>query len=137
MSLFLLQRLRRGPCDTVLKCQRTIMCTLLYSSKCHEDLAGQAHSEEFGDGIFSKLVRDKAKNTSFLTVVEVENHYLLLQVGPGGKRVGVQNFLKNLVDKMRPPLTRCLAADRIRMACVEWEPDRVSMVAISWPRRLP
>ena len=47
--------------------------------------------------MLSKLVREEAKNTGSVTVEEVENHYLLLQVGPGGKRVGVQNVPKNLV----------------------------------------
>ena len=135
-SLCLLRRLRRGPCDTVLKYKRTIMCSLLYSSKWHQDLPGQAHSEEFGEGLLRKLVRDKAKNTSSVTVEEVETHYLLLQVGPGGKRVGVQNVPKNLVQRMRQLLTRFWAADRICMAYVEWEPDRVSTVANTWPTRL-
>ena len=84
MSLCLLRRLRRGPCDTVLKYERTIMCTLLYNSKWHQDLPGQAQSEEFGEGMLSKLVRDKARNTGSITIEEVENHYLLLKVGPGG-----------------------------------------------------
>ena len=48
LSLCLLRRLRRGRPDTFLKYERTIMCTLLYSSKWHQDLPGQAHSEEFG-----------------------------------------------------------------------------------------
>ena len=39
------------------------MCTVLYSSKWHQDLQGQAHSEEFGEGMLSRLVRDKAKST--------------------------------------------------------------------------
>ena len=78
LSLCLLRRLRRGPCDTVLKYERTIMCTLLYNSKWHQDLPGQAHSEEFGEGMLSKLVRDKARKTGSVTVEEVENHYLLL-----------------------------------------------------------
>ena len=136
-SLCLLRRLRRGPCDTVLKYERTIMCTLLYNSKWHQDLPGQAHSEEFGEGMLSKLVRDKAKNTGSVTVEEVENHYLLLKVGPGRKRVGVQNVPQNLVHRMQERLTRCFATDRICMAYVEWESDRVSTVATSWPRRLP
>ena len=38
LSLCLLRRLRRGPCDTVLKYERTIMCALLYNSKWHQDL---------------------------------------------------------------------------------------------------
>ena len=42
LSLCDLRSLRRGPCDTVLKYERTIMCTLLYSSKWHQDLPGQA-----------------------------------------------------------------------------------------------
>ena len=46
--LCLLRRLRRVPCDNVLKYERTIMCTLLYRSKWHQDLPGQAHSEDFG-----------------------------------------------------------------------------------------
>ena len=137
LSLCLLRRLRQGPCDTVLKYERTIMCTLLYNSKWHQDLPGQAHSQEFGEGILSKLVQDKARNTGSVTVEEVENHYLLLKVGPGGKRVGVQNVPKNLVHRMRQRLTRFLATDRICMAYVEWESDRVSTVAASWPRRLP
>ena len=112
LSLCLLRRLRRGPCDTVLKYERTIMCTLLYNSKWHRDLPGQAHSEEFGEGMLSKLVRDKARNTGSVTVEEVENHYLLLKVGPGGKHVGVQNVPKNLVHRMRQHLTRSLATDR-------------------------
>ena len=103
----------------------------------HQELPGQAHSEEFGEGMLSKLVRDKAKNTGFVTVEEVENHYLLLKVGPGSKRVGVQNVPQNLVHRMQQRLTRFLAADRICMAYVEWEPDRVSTVATSWLRRLP
>ena len=91
MSLCLLRRLRRGPCNTVLKHERTIMCPLLYNSKWHETLPGQAHSEKFGEGMWSKLVRHKARNTGSVTLQEVENHYLLLKVGPGGKHVGVQN----------------------------------------------
>ena len=137
LSLCLLKRLRRGPCDTVLKYERTIMCTLLYNSKWHQDLPGQAHSEEFGEGMLSKLVRDKVRNTGSVTVEEVENHYLLLKVGPGGKHVGVQKVPKNLVHRMRQRLTRFLATYRICMACMEWESDRVSTVATSWPRRLP
>ena len=137
LRLCLLRRLRRGRCDTVLKYERTIMCTLLYNSKWQQDLPGQAHSEEFGEGMMGKLVRDKAKHTSSVTVEEVENHYLLLKVGPGGKRVGVQNVPANLVRRMRQGLTRFLATDRNCMAYVEWEPDRVSTVATSWPRRLP
>ena len=82
-------------------------------------------------------MRDKAKNTGPVTVEEVENHYLLLKVGPGGKHVGVQNVPKNLVHRMQQRLTRLLATERICMAYVEWEPNRVSTVATSWPRRLP
>ena len=137
LSLCLLRRLRRGPCDTVLKYECTIMCTLLYNSKWHKDLPGQAHSEEFGEGMLSKVVRDKARNTGSVAVEEMENRYLLLKVGPGGKRVGVQNVPKNLVHRMRQRLTRFFATDRICMAYVEWESDRVSTVATSWPRRLP
>ena len=73
LSLCLLRRLCRGPCDTVLKYERTIMCTLLYNSKWHQDLLGQAHSEEFGEGMLSKLVQDKARNTGSVTVEGVEN----------------------------------------------------------------
>ena len=131
MSLCLLRRMRRGPCDNVLKSERTIMCTWLYSSKWHQDLPGQAHSEDFAEGMLSKLVRDKARNTGCVTVGEVENHYLLLQVGPGGKRVGVQNVSKNLVQSIRHRLTRNSAPDRICMVYVEWEPDCVSTVATS------
>ena len=83
------------------KYKRTIMCTLLYNSKWHQDLPGQAHSEEFGEGMLSRLVQDKARNTASVTVEEVENHYFLLKVGPGGKRVEVHNVLKNLVHSMR------------------------------------
>ena len=137
LSLCLLRRLRRGPCDTVLKYERTVMWTLLYNSKWNQDLPGQAHSEKFGEGMLSKLVRDKARNTGSVTVEEVENHYLLLKVGPCGKHVGVQNIPKNLVHRMRERLTRCLPTDRICMAYVEWESNRVSTVATSWPRRLP
>ena len=137
MSLCLLQRLRQGPCDTVLKYRRSIMCTLLHNSKWHQDVPGQAHSDEFGQGILSKLVRDKAKNTGLFTVAEVEHHYLLLKVGSGGTRVGVQNFSKNLVHRMRQQLTRFLLTDRSCMAYLEREPHRVGIVATSWPRRLP
>ena len=56
LSLCLLRRLRRGPCDTVLKYERTIMCTVLYNSKWHQALPGQAHSEEFGEGMLSKVL---------------------------------------------------------------------------------
>ena len=87
--------------------------------------------------MLSKLVRDKAKNTGCVTVGEVENHYLLLKVGPGGKRVGVQNVCQNLVPRMRQRLTTFSATDRICMAYVEWESDRANTVATSWPRRLP
>ena len=87
--------------------------------------------------MLSKLVRAKARNTGSVTVEEVENHYLLLKVGPGGKRVGVQNVPKNLVHRMRQRLTRFLAMDQICMAYVEWESDRGSTLATSWPRRLP
>ena len=66
LSLCLLRRLRRGACDTVVKYERTIMCTLLYNSTWHQDLPGQARSEEFGEGMLSKLVRDKARNTVLL-----------------------------------------------------------------------
>ena len=76
------------------------MCTLLYSTQWHQDLPGEAHSEEFSEEILSKLVRDKARNAGSVTVEAVENDYLLLQVGPGGKRVGVENVSKNLVHKM-------------------------------------
>ena len=137
MSLCLLRRPRRGQCDTVLKYECTIMCTLMYNSTWHQDLPGQAHSEEFRKGMLSKLVRDKANNTGSVTVEEVKNHYLLPKVGPGGKHVGVQNVPQNLVQRMRQRRTRFLATDRICMAYVEWEPDRVSTVATLWPRRLP
>ena len=113
------------------------MCTLLYIIKWHQDLPGQAHSEESGEGILSKLVHDKARNTGSVTAEEVENHYLLLNVGPAGKHVGVQNVPKNLVHRMRQRLKPFLATDRICMAYVGWQSDRVSTVAILWPRRLP
>ena len=132
-----LWRLRRGPRDTVLKYKRTIICALLYNSKWHQGLPGQAHSEEFGEGMLSKLVSDKAKNTCCVTVAEVENHYMLLKFGPGGKRVGVQNVPQNLVRKKRQRLTGCLATDRFCIAYVEGESDRVGSVATSWLRRLP
>ena len=83
--------------------------------------------------MLSNLVWDKAKNTGSVTVEEVENHYLLLNVGPGGKRVGVQNIPHTLVHRIGQRLTRILARDRICMAYVEWESDRVSTVATSWP----
>ena len=79
----------------------------------------------------------KAKNTGSVTVEEVENHYLLLKAGPDGKRVGVQNVPQNLVHRMRQGLTRLLVTDRICMAHVECEADRVSTVATPWPWRLP
>ena len=69
--------------------------------------------------MLSKLLRDKAKNIGSVTVEEVEKHYLLLKVGPGGKHVGVQNVPQNLVHRMRQQLTRLLATDRICMAYVE------------------
>ena len=49
----------------------------------------------------------------------------------------VQTVCKNLVHKIRQRLTKCLATDWLRMAYLEWEPDRVSAVATSWPQRLP
>ena len=136
-SFCLLRRLRRGPCDSVLKYERTIMCILLYSSRWHQDVPGQAHSEECGEGMLKEMVRNKGKNTSSATVEEVENHYLLLQVGPGGKQVGLQNVPKNLVKRMRQQLTRFLAVDRMCMAFVECEPNCVSTVANLWRKRLP
>ena len=36
LRLCRLRRLRRGPCDTVLKYERTIMCTSLYNSVWHQ-----------------------------------------------------------------------------------------------------
>ena len=80
---------------------------------------------------------DKAKQRGSVSVEEVVNHYLLLQVGLGSKHVGVQNVPKNLVHRMRQRLTRFLAWDSICMAYVEWELDRVSTGSTSWPRRLP
>ena len=80
-------------------------------------------------------MRNKGKNTGFVTVEEVENHYLSPNVGPGG--VGVQNVPQTLVHRMRKRLTGVLASDKICMAYVEWEPDRVSTVATWWRRRLP
>ena len=68
------------------------MCTLLYTSKWHQDVPDQAHSEELGEGMLSKLVRDRAKNTV------CGAHYLILQFGPGGKYVGVQSVPKNPVQ---------------------------------------
>ena len=95
LSLCLLRGLQGGPCDTVLKYKCTIMCTLLYKSKWHHDLHGQALSEEFGEGIVRRLVRDKAKNTGSVTAEQVENHYLLLKVGPG-----FWNFFWNFWDEL-------------------------------------
>ena len=122
LSLCLLRRLRRGPYDSVLKYERTIMCTLLYNSKLHQDLPGKAHSEEIGEGMLSKLVRDKAKNTGSVTVQEVKNHSLLLNVDPGVKRVGEQNVPQTLVHRMRRRLKRFLATDQICVAYLEWNP---------------
>ena len=68
LSLCLLRRLRRGPCDTVLKYKRTIMCTLLYNSKWHQDLPGQASPGEFGEGMLNRMVRDKAEDTASVNV---------------------------------------------------------------------
>ena len=50
--------------------------------------------------MLSKLVRDMAKDTSSVTVEEVENHYPLLKVGPAGKHAGVQNVPQHLVHMM-------------------------------------
>ena len=55
-------------------------------------MPGHAHSEVFGEGMLGKLVRDKAENTGSVTVEEMEHHYLLLKVGPSGKRVGGKTF---------------------------------------------
>ena len=87
LSLCLLRRLRRGPCDTVLRYERTIMCTLLYNSKWHQDLPGQAHSEEFGEGMLSELVRDKARNRVLLLLRRWKTntcYYRLVQVANEG-----------------------------------------------------
>ena len=83
LSLCLLRRLRRRPCETVLKYKHTIMCTLLYSSKWHEELPGQAHSEEFGERMLSKLVPDKPKTPVLLLLRRWETitcYYELVQV---------------------------------------------------------
>ena len=85
----------------------------------------------------TKLVCDKANNTGSVTVEQVENHYLLLKAGPGGKHVGVQKVPQNLVHRMRQQMYRFLTTDRICMAYVEWGPDNVSTDATSWPQRLP
>ena len=87
--------------------------------------------------MLSILVWDKARNTGSVTVEEVENHYLLRKVGPGGKHVGVQNVSNNLVHRMRQRRTRFLATDGMCMANLEWGSNRVSTVATLWPRRLP
>ena len=87
--------------------------------------------------MFCKLVLDKAENNGSVTVEEVKNDYLVLQVWPGGKHLGVQSGTKNLVQRMGQRLTRLWAADRICMAYVEREPDRVTTFATSWPRGLP
>ena len=73
------------------------MCTLLYRNKGHDSVPGHTQSEESVEAMLRKLVPNKATNTASLTVEEPENHYLLLQVGPDGTRVGVQNDPKNLV----------------------------------------
>ena len=70
-SFCLLQRLREGPCETVRKYERTIMCMLPYSSKWLQDLPAQAEFEEYAEGMLTKLVSDKAKNTGSVTVEEV------------------------------------------------------------------
>ena len=116
LSLCLFWNLRRRLCDTVLKYERTIMCTVPYNSKWHQDLPGQAQPQDFGDRMLSNVVRDRAKNTGFFPFPEMENHNLLLQVGPGGRRVGVQNLPKNLVQKMPQRLMGFLVSDRICMA---------------------
>ena len=67
----------------------------------------------------------------------MENHYLLLQVRPAGKPVGLQNVPKNLVHRMQQLRIELLVADRIWMAYMEREPDGVSTGATWWPRRLP
>ena len=72
--------------------------------------------------MLSKLVRDKARNTGSVTVEEVENHYLLLKVGPGGKHVGMQNVPKNLVHRMRQRLTGLLR--QTRFAWPMWNGSR-------------
>ena len=72
----------------------------------------------------SRLVRNKAKNTGSYTVEQVEKHYWFLQVGPGGRRVGVQNVFIIVVHRMRQRLARFLPADRICMTHVEWEPGQ-------------
>ena len=51
--------------------------------------------------------------------------------------MGVQNVPKKLVKRMQQRLMRFLEADRIGMAYVEWELDRVNTVAHLWPKRLP
>ena len=76
LTACLLRRLQRRQCDTVLKYERTIMCTLLYNSKWHQHLPIQAHSEECGEKMFSRLVCDKAKDTGSVTLEVVEHHYL-------------------------------------------------------------
>ena len=74
LSLCLLRKLRWRACDTVLKYERTMLCTWLYSSNWRRELPRQGHSEGFIEGMFSNPVRDKAKNSGSVTVEEVENH---------------------------------------------------------------
>ena len=94
LSLCLLRRLRRGPHDTVLNYEGTIMCTLLYNRKWHQDLPGQAHSGEFGEGMLSKLERDKAGKHRFCYCWGGGKRLLVTESWSGGKRVGVRNVPK-------------------------------------------
>ena len=68
------------------------MCTLLYNSKWHQDVLGQAQSEEFGEGMLSKLVQDKAKNTGSVTVNEVEKPLLVAKGWSWWQRRGCANL---------------------------------------------
>ena len=77
LSLCLLRWLRRRACDSVLKYECPIMCTLLYSSKWHQDLPGQAHLEEFGEGMLSKLMCDKRKTPDPLLLRRWKTNFLI------------------------------------------------------------
>ena len=133
LSLCLLRRLRRGPCDTVLKYDCTLMCTLQYNSKWHQDLPGQAHSKELGEGMLSKLVRDKAKNTGSVTIEEVENHYLLLKFGSGGKRGLVDEILLLRIVKMENRCSSGLCVRSSPSGSYVHRPSAINLVDAALP----
>ena len=66
LSLCLLRRLPRGPLDTVLKYERTSMCTLLCSSKWHQVLPGDAHSERLVRGCWTSWCATRQKKPVLL-----------------------------------------------------------------------